>query len=260
MDGPQTRPTTDFGAEKKSDTKEDVVQQKIADRDAWLDGLEIGALDASEIEEAVDIAARAMRDSPLTVAAFGDDPEQRRQMFRRFMGGAAGALGWEYNMLVARTADGAITGVCSAMPPGGCLSSPSKQLLLLPSLLSNGPHAAGRAMCWLGLWTRRDLEQRHWHLGPLAVEAHLQGMGVGSLLMKVFCAQMDAAREDAYLEADKAINVRFYERFGFEVVGEAEILGVTNWFMLREARIERNRKSSSKVTVQTTVSTKEIPR
>ena len=28
-------------------------------------------------------------------------------------------------------------------------------------------------------------------------------------------------------------NVRFYERFGFEVIGEEEVLGNSNWFMLR---------------------------
>ena len=32
---------------------------------------------------------------------------------------------------------------------------------------------------------------------------------------------------------DKRENVAFYERFGFEVVGEDEVLGVRNWFMLR---------------------------
>jgi ribosomal protein S18 acetylase RimI-like enzyme len=53
--------------------------------------------------------------------------------------------------------------------------------------------------------------------------------------MQVFCAQMDAARDDAYLETDKPINVRFYERFGFRVIGEEEILGVTNYFMHRTA-------------------------
>ena len=67
------------------------------------------------------------------------------------------------------------------------------------------------------------------------MDAHLQGKGVGSLLMRVFCVRMDAAGEDAYLETDKPENVRFYERFGFEVVGEGEVLGVTNWFMLRRA-------------------------
>ena len=215
------------------------MQQNITDRDAWLDWMEIGALGASEeIEEALDVTARGMRNNPLTIAAFGENPEQRRQRFRRFMGGAARALGWGPNMLVARGADGEIAGVCNMMPPGECLPSPSQQLRMLPSLLSNGPHTAGRTMRWLAAWTKRDPAKRHWHLGPLAVDAHLQGMGVGSRMMQVFCAQMDAACEDAYLETDKPENVRFYERFGFEVVGEQEVLGVTNYFVLRRGRPE----------------------
>lgn len=189
----------------------------LKDEAKSLDGVEIGALDIPpEVEEVLDVLARGMRDNPLTIAAFGNDPEQRRQRFRWFVGGRARALGWGPNMLVARGAEGAIVGVCNTIPPGDRPSRP--QLRVLPSLLSNGPGFAGR----------------HWRLGPLAVDAHLQGMGIGSLLMRVFCAQMDAAREDAYLETDKEINIQFFhERFGFEVVGEEEALGVTNWSMLR---------------------------
>jgi len=29
-------------------------------------------------------------------------------------------------------------------------------------------------------------------------------------------------------------NVRLYERFGFVVEGEADVIGVKNWFMTRE--------------------------
>jgi ribosomal protein S18 acetylase RimI-like enzyme len=209
------------------------VQQKITNRSAWLDWMEIGTLDASEIEEALDVTARGMRDNPLTIAIFGDGPEQRRQRFRRFMGGAAGALDWGSNMLVARGADGEIAGVCNMMPPSECLPSPSQQLRMLPSLLSNGPHIAGRTIRWLAVWTKRDPAERHWHLGPLVVDAHLQGMGVGSRLMQVFSARIDAARENAYLETDKPENVRFYKRFGFEIIGEQKVFGVTNYFMLR---------------------------
>jgi ribosomal protein S18 acetylase RimI-like enzyme len=61
-------------------------------------------------------------------------------------------------------------------------------------------------------------------------------MGVGSMLMQVFCKRMDDAGEAAYLETDKEINVRFYEKFGFEVTGEDEVLGVRNWYMFRRAR------------------------
>jgi hypothetical protein len=46
---------------------------------------------------------------------------------------------------------------------------------------------------------------------------------------------MDAAKANAYLETDKPENVRFYERFGFEVVREEVVLGVPNSYMLRPA-------------------------
>lgn len=200
-----------------------------------LEDLEVGAVTTSEIGEALEVTARGMRDNPLTVATFGEDPERRRQRFRQFMGGAAKVIGWGPNMLVARGADGTIVGVCNMMPPGDCLPSLSQQLRMLPSLLANGPRAAGRTMSWLGVWSKHDPKERHWHLGPLAVDVHLQGMGIGSTLMRVFSARMDAAGEDAYLETDKPINVPFYEGFGFEVVGEQEVLGVPNWFMLRRA-------------------------
>lgn len=215
------------------------MQQEITDGFAWLDRLEIGALDLSELEEALEVVARGMRDDPLTVAAFGDDPERRRQGFRRFLGGAAKALGWGPNMLVARDADGEIVGVCNAMLPGECLSSPSQRRRLLRSLRPDDPRAAGRLVRGLDVWARQDPKHRHRHLGPLVVDAHLQGKGVGSLLMRVFCAQMDAACEDTYLGIDKPESVRFCGRFGFEVVGEEEVLGVTTWFMLRRAEGRR---------------------
>jgi ribosomal protein S18 acetylase RimI-like enzyme len=206
--------------------------QKIINQRAWLDWMEIGAFDASEIEEILDVLARGMRDNPLHVAAFGEDSECRRRRFRGLMAAAFSIRDFSHT-LVARREDGVIVGVCGMMPPGNCLPDFRQRLRLLPTLLSIGPRAVGRMMRWLGVWEKHDPEERHWHLGPLAVDAHLQGMGVGSRMMQVFCAQMDAAREDAYLETDKPENVRFYERFGYRVVGEQEVLGVTNYFMLR---------------------------
>ena len=54
----------------------------------------------------------------------------------------------------------------------------------------------------MGTWAKHDPEEPHWHLGPVAVDAHL--------------------------ETDRPENVSFYERFGFEIVGEQEVLGVPN--------------------------------
>ena len=201
-----------------------------------LEGLEIGALDASEVGEAVEVTARGMRDNPLHVAVYGEDPELRLRKLRRMFGAAAEVLNLRQHLLVARAPDGAIVGVCGTMPPGGCQPSIGQQLRLMPQLLANGPRATLRTARWLGAWAKQDPKTRHCHLGPVAVDTHLQGMGIGSRLMKAHCAQVDAAGEDAYLETDKPENVRFYERFGFEVIGEQEILGIPNWFMLRPAR------------------------
>ena len=238
------------------------MEQKVTNQDAWLDGLEVGALDASGIEEVLGVLSRGMRDNPLHVVAFGEDPERRRRKFRRLMSAAFAVKDFSHT-LVARREDGVIVGVCGMVPPGNCLPDLGQRLRLLPAVLSTGLRVAGRVMRWMGVWQKHDPEERHWHLGPLAVDAHLQGMGVGSRLMQVFCAQMDAAREDVYLETDKPENARFYERFGFKVVGEQEVLGVTNYFMLRRVERKHGYRGTEEVlerSRRTSVSREEIPR
>ncbi len=198
--------------------------------------LEIGPVGAHELDAVVGVLARGMRDNPTHVAVYGEDPEVRRQKIERSFSGAARALHWDQHMLVARTPDGTIVAACGMMPPGACQPSPRQQLRLLPLILGSGLPTALRTMRWLGTWAKSDPDERHWHVGPLAVDAPLQGQGIGSRLMEVFCARMDEAGEDAYLETDKPINVTFYQRFGFEVVAEQPVLGRPNWFMLRRAR------------------------
>ena len=195
--------------------------------------LKIGAVDESEVGQALGVLERGMRDNPTHVAVFGDAPELRSSRLRRVFGAGMEGLNLHRHLLVARGSDGSIVGVCGAMPPGECRPGLGKQLRLAPHMLSLGPRSAVRAARWMGAWRKQDPEERHWHLGPVAVDAHLQGMGIGSKLMRVFSAGMDAAGEVAYLETDKLENVRFYERFGFETIGEEEVLGTPNWFMLR---------------------------
>ena len=216
----------------------------IKDGAISLGAVEIGIVGAAEMEEAVGVIVRGMRDNPNVVAAFGQDQERRHVRLLRLFGAMAAAEvpGRDRDMLAARGPDGSILGVCGMMPPGRCQPGPGRQLRLLPALLALGPRSAGRTMSWLGAWSKHDPDEHHWHLGPVAVDAHLQGMGLGSLLMRAFCQRMDDAGEDAYLETDKEINVRFYERFGFGVTGEEEVLGVRNWYMYRRAQ-ERDQGS-----------------
>ena len=200
---------------------------------------EIGPIQEHEMDEAIGVLARGMRDNPTHVAVYGNDPAVRQDRVAYIFSQAARRFTWHEHAVAARDAEGAIVGVCGMMPPGACLPNPADKMRMLPSMLRLGFGTSLRIMQWLGTWAKHDPDTLHWHLGPLAVDAHLQGQGIGSDLMRVFCARMDAAGEDAYLETDKAINVRFYQKFGFEVIGEEAVLGVPSWFMLRRANTPR---------------------
>jgi ribosomal protein S18 acetylase RimI-like enzyme len=204
----------------------------------YLDELEIGAIEAAEIGEAASLLSRGMRDNPLHVAAFGEDPARRTQSLYRLFSGMLAVTGLP--MLAARQTDGTIVSVLGMSCPGSRRPPAAQLLRLLIRLSSNGPRATLRTLRWVGAWARREPAGRHWRLGPVAVDEGLQRMGVGSRLMEVYCAQVDASGEDAYLETDKPDNVRFYERFGFELVGEQEVLGVPNWFMTRRPQGRRS--------------------
>ena len=201
--------------------------------DGTLGRLEIGAAEPTEIEAVVGVISRGMRDNPTHVAALGEDPERREKRVRRIFSRVLPVMG--HSLILARHPDGTILGVLGMAAPGRCQANGKQKMKLSLGLLPLGPLALSRSLRWVGTWEKSDPKERHWHLGPVAVDAHLQGMGIGTKLMRVFCAQMDAAGEVAYLETDKPENVRFYERFGFEVVGEQEVIGVPNWYMARPA-------------------------
>lgn len=99
-----------------------------------------------------------------------------------------------------------------------------------------GPGRAMKVSRWLATWGERDPAAPHSHLGPVAVEPPLRGHGVGSQLMGEYCRRLDSAGEASYLETDKRANVPFYERHGYVLVGEGEVIGVPNWFMSRHPR------------------------
>ena len=205
--------------------------------DGALERLEIGAAEPTEIEAVVGVISRGMRDNPTHVAALGEDLERREKRVRRIFSRVLPVMG--HSLILARHPDGTILGVLGMAAPGRCQANGKQKMKLSLGLLPLGPLALSRSLRWVGTWEKSDPKERHWHLGPVAVDAHLQGMGIGTNLMRVFCAQMDAAGEVAYLETDKPENVRFYERFGFEVVGEEEVIGVPNWYMARPANARR---------------------
>jgi GNAT acetyltransferase-like protein len=190
----------------------------------------------ADLSAAVGIVARGMRDNPLHVAAFGTDAELRgRRLMRMF----TVALPFIFSKGVVLGAfDGErLTGIAGMVPPGHCQPSLTEKLGVMPRLVpAVGGGAFARVGRWMSAWAQHDLREAHWHLGPVAVDAHLQGQGIGTLLMTEYCARLDRAHAVGYLETDKASNVTFYARFGFETIGSAPVLETANWFMKRSAR------------------------
>jgi GNAT superfamily N-acetyltransferase len=196
-------------------------------------GVEVAPLKPEELDRAVGVLARGMRDNPLHVAAFGDDPDGREAkligMFQLVLGNQPDAL--------RADEDGTIVGTCGLGNTEPCNSAafatiPREQF----PPVSDDPAEVDLVYEWVTTWSARDPDERHLHLGPIAADAGRQGEGIGTEMMNVFCARADRHGLVSYLETDKPENVRFYEKFGFETLGEARVIGVPNWFMTRVPR------------------------
>src|SRR6476469_2191458 len=83
-----------------------------------LDLVEIGALSAMERDAALGVLSRGMRDNPLHVRVFGNDPDVREQRLAAMFGASFAVMGLHEQMLVARDVRGRILAVCGMTPPG----------------------------------------------------------------------------------------------------------------------------------------------
>ncbi len=186
--------------------------------------------DPDQIAQAAGVTARAMRDSPSSLA-LSDDPFVRLEMLYSAFGGML------TDARVAGVRRGkSVLGVAAALEPGLCIDS------MLPvrvrTLDEPSPDASdGERFLYSGsVMAAYDLPEPHWHVGPVGVEPGFQGMGLGRAAMRHLCEEFDQHHRLAWLETDKPENVRFYIGLGFEVVEEVPMLSSRFWFMRREAQ------------------------
>jgi GNAT superfamily N-acetyltransferase len=220
------------------------------DTERRLSDIELSILRPEENSLAAGMAARGMRDNPCSVALFGDDPVRRVRGLEPMFHWMLASL--QRASLVARRR-GAIVGIAAMSPPDRCfyrqtaaqektLSVAGKSIGVLvpripwrvvPSLLAVGPGAIARISAWGEAGMKHDPPEPHQHVELVVVEAGLQGLDIGRLMMEELCQQMDALGAVSYLETDKPQNVRFYEQFSFTVVEEANVLQTPKWYMER---------------------------
>lgn len=198
--------------------------------------IDIRDLTTDQLDLAAARLACGMRDNPLHVRAFGTIPDRRRQRLLGFLGPLTAYVHSNGDLLGAYI-EGELVGVLGMIRPGRCRPAFGTRLRLGVALAARmPPPVLLRIHRWISAWAARDPAEPHWHIGPLAVLPDYRRLGVGQQLMAECCRRLDTHGAVAWLETDLAINVAFYQPFGFVVAGQELVLGVTNWFMSRPPR------------------------
>jgi ribosomal protein S18 acetylase RimI-like enzyme len=128
---------------------------------------------------------------------------------------------------------GALAAVLIAAPPDGFPLPAPSLARRLRSTLGQGLRVARR---WAEVFeTLAPLHppEPHWYLSTLGVDPGRQHRGIGAALLADWLADVDRDAGNAYLETDRAENLAFYARAGFENLGETRIFSAPVWRMLR---------------------------
>jgi GNAT superfamily N-acetyltransferase len=134
----------------------------------------------------------------------------RRDEFFDAFGGAAFGHG------TAFVADGGAA-VATWLPPGVEADGARMQAIMAEQ---TPPSRMGEMDELFAKMEEFHLDEPHWYLPLIAADPSRQGQGLGTALMQAATARIDADGRPAYLESSSPRNVPFYERFGFESVGE----------------------------------------
>jgi GNAT superfamily N-acetyltransferase len=186
-------------------------------------------VDATLVDDCVEILVGAFYDDPLWSWAFPDDGRRREQhrVLWRLM--VEGAIRYPWTWITAGS-----TAASLWIPPGGSeLSDEAAEDLesVLVDLLGDGASRALGAMAAL-----EDAHPRHtphFYLSLLGTDPAQRGHGYGLGLLADNLRAIDALGAPAYLESSNSANVALYARHGFVPVGVATPPGgpdvVTMW-------------------------------
>lgn len=199
-------------------------------------GLIISKISKSEIDEAAGLLARVMSSNPNHLAIFiSQNPKaikRQTQMFQMVLKNPS------QETFVAKI-DGKIVGVMSYTNSDCCQTPVKKVLMSLPKLIRMFGSHFMHVLIWRNNWSKHDCKQKHIHFGPIAIDTSYQGLGVGKACLSYFCKYLDDTGQIGYLETDKFMNMKLYEKYGFETVATDYLFGVENWFMLRNNNTQR---------------------
>lgn len=196
--------------------------------------IEVRPLEPLSIAPAARLLAQSMCDNPLHRRVFGICNKQVEPLLEGAFVRVLQAR-MDTGLVLGAYRDEALAGVVAMAAPGYCRVGLRDGAAMLAMLVrGRALHRLPHILRWLWVWARNEPSRAHWHLGPAAVVREFQGQGIGGRLMAAICDELDCRQGIGYLETDKDANVRLYHRGGFRVVAELRVLGVNNWFMVRQ--------------------------
>ncbi|MEU6300279.1 GNAT family N-acetyltransferase [Streptomyces erythrochromogenes] len=181
----------------------------------------------------------------LLARAFADDPvmawmvpafDRERRIARYFRLAQRQQRPRPGGVRVAVTRDGRLLGAALWSGPGCWKTSAVRELAALPGYARvfglRGMPRAGEVQ---NTMHEAHPDTPHWYLPTVGTDRELQGMGVGSALLRQQLAECDRLGQPAYLESSNITNIPFYEGLGFRVTGEIRLPGggPTLWPMWR---------------------------
>lgn len=178
--------------------------------------------------------AQAFHDDPVMQWLFGDVPPRPMRYSERFFGNE-GVRHLRHGHVY--TLDGT-PGAAYWDPPGHWKTRPADILRQAPRLLQGIGLRLPKALRGLGRMEKvHESFPEHWYLAVLGTRPDRQGEGLGSALLAPVLRRCDEEGVGAYLESSKERNIPYYQRHGFEVVGEVDFpSGPRVWPMWRDPR------------------------
>jgi len=197
-------------------------------------------LDKTQVRAAGEVLGRALQDDPVSVYDIPD--EEKRHASMKYIFQMTSCLGVKYGETHATSLN--FEGVSVWLP---YINKKYKLIVNIGCLLKAKVYKMGREASkrikpieeHSTMVHREFAHGDHWYLQTLGVEPAHQGKGYGSLLMEYMLEKIDTTNPlPVFLETSTEINVKFYKRFGFEVVREEIIpgTGVKQWYLLRYAK------------------------
>ena len=185
---------------------------------------------AGYLDKCVTVLGDAFVSNPLHVSAFGRGRLDQNRLFFR-IGIKHMFVGQSFVALDNDEVCGYVH--FNAWPY--CLPAPEEIPNVVANTLTPLGEALPKVIQWFARWCHLDPDEPHVHLGPIGVAPARQGRGIGTGLMHCYINHLEEEKSAGYLETDRPENVEFYERFGFFVRRNEELIGVPIWHMWRPA-------------------------